>query len=137
MADIVVNRPISTSDVEGFNAALDAILRQDITFETVADLSLSLSDFNGGLGVYFEDDENVAVTVNNDLKDGIARYINVINTHASAIISVTLPAPRIYVNDVSAIPVLAGCQIQIQFYWDSVQSAFVYFDSVNMKKVLA
>lgn len=135
MADIVVNK-YSTTDIDSLTAALDGKLRKDITFATVTDLSLSLSDFNGGLGVYFEDDENVAVTVNNDLKDGIARYINVINTHASAIISVTLPAPRIYVNDVSAIPVLAGCQIQIQFYWDSAQSAFVYLDSVNMKKVL-
>lgn len=71
------------------------------------------------------------------LKDGAARYLTIKNTHATNVINIALPAPFVYYEGRTFIPILNLCQTQIQFYWDLKQLAWFFYDTGNWKRVNA
>jgi hypothetical protein len=101
----------------------DNQIRSDITFETVANLTLSLSSFNGGLGVYFETNANAAMTQAVDLRDGVQRVVTVKNTALSGTINVTIPTPR---GGLGTATIPFGWFCDIVFFWNKT-----YMDVVH------
>jgi hypothetical protein len=98
---------------------------EGISFQTVANLTLSQSSFNGGLGTYFETSANAAMTLNADLRDGVERVIMVKNTHATNTILVTAPVPVITDSaGIIAIPA-TNLYVLISFFWSATLGAWV------------
>lgn len=118
MADIVVNRPISTSDVEGFNAALALKLDAAIGFTALANntTALTLASFAGKqvVTITYDDGLNKTITLDNDLKDGRLRFVRAYNSNATTI-GLTLPAG---IGDPSPAYLPQSRYIRISFVWD-------------------
>ncbi len=96
---------------------------ESISFQTVANLTLALSSFNGGLGVYFETNTNAAMTLNADLRDGVQRLVTIKNTALSGTINVTIPTPR---GGLGTATIPFGWYADIVFFWNKT-----YMDVVH------
>ena len=96
-----------------------------LEFETADSLSLALADFNGKTGVCYTNtgDDNLALTLNDDLKDGIQRRVKLINNHATTTILVSVQGD--YNSDSQGIiAVPAQTNVIADFYYDSLNECW-------------